>query len=147
MNVGSVPRARAWLVASFVVATACAGRESVMAKTNHGVALSTQEHSPGHWKAIALPDTRIIRQYVPSSPSNHVVIWTYGHKSTTIHFTDPLITKDPTCDDKEGMCSWDVPPSLLKEGENNHKYKYTITGKHDDKTDLDPNDPWIEVDR
>ena len=148
MNVGSLRCARAWLAAFSVVAIACSKPEiTTKAKAIHGVALSAQPQGPDHWKAIPAPVTRRVPIYDPNVPSNHVVIWTYGYLSTTIHFTDPLITKDPTCIDKENECTWDVPPGLLKPDERKRKFKYTIGGELDDHTHLDPNDPDIEVER
>lgn len=143
MNVGSSRRVRVGLVALFLGFAACTPAPHRIAKAHdpeHAVFLVSQVQSNGHYKAIAHPETLTLTKEDFES-AKVVVLWGYRHKSTTIKFTKPDIPT-PACDDKAGTCSVEVPKNIA-----NGKYKYTITGKHDDTNDLDPNDPDIEVDR
>ncbi|HSB63419.1 MAG TPA: hypothetical protein VLJ18_04600 [Thermoanaerobaculia bacterium] len=155
MNLGFSRRAAPWAVVLLAAGAACSPQrpgepcDCPVKNKEHVVLLRAEEQKKEpptpekHWKAIAHPDHITIRGYNPDNPDT-VVIWSYRHKSTHIKFnesTPPI--PDPVCDDPVGECSLKLPKGLA------HKkpYKYTITGKYDDKTDLDPNDPWIEVDR
>ena len=141
--------ARAGLVAFSIFMAACAKQESVRValKKLHGVALVATEQGGGHWKGLALPPIRTIKVN-PGASEKHTVIWSYGHFFSEVRFTDPRIHQDeqPVCAPTDGTCVWDVPARLLEiPGKN--RYKYEVTGKYDEKTDLDRNDPEIEIDR
>lgn len=159
MSTRSSLYARAGLVALSVLLAACARRESpkpepptpapVKAglKQLHGVAIVATEQGGGRWKGLALPNKRTIK-VKPGVPEKHTVIWSYGHFYSEVRFTDPRIHQDeqPVCQRDGGTCVWDVPARLL-ELPGTNSYKYEITGKYDEKTDLDRNDPEIEIDR
>jgi hypothetical protein len=148
MTVGSsrrVPLYAAVFLAAGAAGSACCTTQKIHPVPSHeNVDLLRSERQPnGRQKAIAHPDSIKIRGYHSEDP-NSVVIWAYRHKSTRIKFeasTPPI--PDPACDDAAGECTLKLPRGLAR----GKQYKYTVTGKHDDTTDLDPNDPFIEVDR
>ncbi|HEY3351246.1 MAG TPA: hypothetical protein VGM13_15835 [Thermoanaerobaculia bacterium] len=149
MSIRSSIYARAGLVALSIFMAACANTEPAKGglRKLHGVALVATDQGGGHRKAIAQPETRIIRVN-PGVPEKHTVVWSYGHLYSEVRFTDPRIhqNEQPVCPPADGTCTWDVPARLLEiPGKN--QYKYEVTGKYDEKTDLDRNDPFIEVDR
>jgi hypothetical protein len=146
MNVGPSRRVPP-LVALFLVAGAAGCTCTRPTRTNlspcpvqnkEHVVLLRSELQSGHWKAIAHPDFLTVRGY---DPPNTVVIWAYHDASIRIRFDDSAIP-EPVC--KDGVCTLELPKDLKL---SPYKYKYTVTGTRADKTELDPNDPWIEVDR
>ena len=97
-------------------------------------------------KAKAYPDRLKITGYDVNP--NQVVTWSYIHKSTSITFKERDVIGDVDCKDDTGECTLDLKgKKLLKEGETQHVFKYTVTGKDDNEKDLDPNDPDVEIDR
>ena len=155
MNVGSMRRAAPWVVvflaAGAAISTSCASGSTASKKpyssiaSEHVVLLRSELQPDGKKKAIPTPDLLVVHCYDdPHDPDNPnaVVIWTYKHKSTQIEFKSSLIPR-PHCDNEKKECLLVIPRGLtLKE-----KYKYKITGWHSLFTELEPNDPWIEVDR
>jgi hypothetical protein len=114
---------------------------SVAKPTRDAVTLKAEKQANGRWKAMAAPEHLKIKGYDAKNPDSEVV-WTYTHKSTTIVFADAAIQANvKPCD--AGRCTLRLPAGL----EYGKPYKYTIKGKLDDTTDLEDNDPDIEVDR
>lgn len=107
----------------------------------HVVLLRAEQTKDGTWKAVAHPDVVTVRGYSPEKPDS-ILIWSYRYASTRIRFEDKAIP-EPTCVDKIGECKLALPGDLALQ----RRYKYTVTGSLDEKTNLVPNDPWIEVDR
>ncbi len=152
MSVGTSRRARTGLVIALsALAGACTCPQTRIAPetpiVRAGVGLAALEQEPRHYKALAFPGTRTVK-IDKIVPKIYLVTWGYGHKSTVITFDEKEIGRgnQPECSDNLGSCTWVIPQKLV-EIEGKHKYKYTITGEYDEKTKLDPNDPWIEVDR
>lgn len=145
MNVGSSRRTAPWVVvflAGAACSTSCA-TEKPRPVSSHDevVLLRSERQSNGHQKAIAVPDLRVVHGYDPKN-SGPVVTWPYFHLSSHIKFDDSLIP-EPTCEPGSHVCTLELPKGLTRK----HQYKYAVTGKHDSTTDLEPNDPWIEVER
>jgi hypothetical protein len=146
MNFGSSRRAAPWAVVLLAAGAAgcmsCASEKPLPVSSHDEVVLLRSERqSDGHWKAIAVPNLRVVYGYSPDS-LGPVVTWPYFHLSSHIKFEDPRIP-EPTCTPGAHMCTLELPKGLTRK----HQYKYTVTGKHDETNDLVPNDPWIEVDR
>jgi len=136
------------LVALSVSSTACSAPP--VKTQEYSVVLRSEKQANGHYKAIAYPDKLPIIFY-DNDKNDSIVTWKFKHKSTKIRFdppppSAPPIPKitDPTC--VAGTCTLKLPAGLAPR-EGTFRYKYTITGKHDDNNDLDPNDPEIEIDR
>jgi len=147
MTVGSSRRVHPWLAAFLAAGAVCSAscaseKAHLVREKEHAVLLRSELQSNGHRKGVAHPHYLIICGYDPANPGS--VTWVYRHKSTRIRFepSTPAIP-DPTCDDGLGECTLQLPKGLVF----GTKYKYTVTGKHDGTTDLDPNDPYIQVDR
>jgi len=152
MSTRSSMHARAGLVALSVLMAACAKQEKAAAppalqKQKHDVKIGEKEHPPGEFTGIPDVDPVVIKPYNPAAAGAHVVIWTYKHKWTSIHIDGVAETLQPACPTTEKTCTWEVPTGLLSPDEKSKKFKYTITGKHDDLKSLKPNDPEIEIDR
>jgi len=151
MNIGSLRRALPWAVVFLAAGAAgCTCTRPTTTKLSpcpvknkeHVVLLRAETKDDGKtWKAIAQPDFITIRGYDPDNPDT-VVIWAYRFKSALIKFKDASIPP-PVCDDGAGECKLQLPSGLKLL----YKYKYTVRGEYDDKTHLDSNDPFIEVDR
>ena len=149
MNVGSARRFAPWavvvlLAGGLVWATSCTctAKKASVRSTDHAIVLIAEQHGTGHWRAIAHPDIAIIPDYDPTAMDT-VLYWGYGHKSTQIHFADYPLIPNPDCPDGKHLCTLHLPAGLVW----GKQYKYTVKGKYDDTTDLDENDPWIEVQR
>jgi len=146
MNVGYARRVAPWvlvlLAGGVACSTSCAKKKASIRSPEHAIVLIAEPHGTGHWKANAHPDILVVNGYDPETPDT-VVYWGYGHKSTKIRFNEYPLIPDPDCPDGKHLCTVHLPKGLVP----GHQYKYTVKGQYDDKTDLDENDPWIEVDR
>jgi hypothetical protein len=151
MNVGSIRRAAPWVVVLMTVGAAgCACTSPTATKLSqcpvknkeHIILLRAEKQPNGHYKAIAHPDHITILGYNPENPDT-VVIWPYHHFSTRIEFAQSTGIKPPDCPAGSHECTLILPKGLPLRT----PLKYTVTGKYDPNTDLDPNDPDIEVDR
>jgi hypothetical protein len=148
MNAGLLRRVAPSIVAFLAAGAAgCACCPTVVPQNlvypkEHVVLLRAERQQNGRWKAIAFPDHLVVSGYSVNPES--IVIWPYRHKSTRITFkpSKPAIP-DPACNDESGECRLTLPRGLSA----GTRYKYTITGKLDDGSELEPNDPDFEVDR
>jgi hypothetical protein len=97
-------------------------------------------------KANVVPDILVISGY--GSGAENQIIWTFKHKKTVITFKDHALVPDPTCDNNPQIreCTLTLPKGLLPNGVDSKQFKYTVNGE-DDNGPLEPNDPWIEIDR
>jgi hypothetical protein len=145
MNVGSSRRVPSWAAIILAAGAACSSsctKKAVVRHTEDTVNIHAAIQSNGHATTTADPDHLIIHGYDPVNPDS-LVIWVFQHKSTKIQFKESALIPDPICVPNAHKCTLQLPAGLIPK----KPYKYTITGKYDDTTDLDPNDPDIEVDR
>jgi hypothetical protein len=118
----------------------------------HAVRLRV-ETKDGKPKAMSHPETLVIPGYARDG-KGHTVTWTFRHTSTVITFADKDMPT-PTCvlygDLCGGECTLEIPAGLLSKDPTDPTYesrpfKYTVTGKQG-TTDLDANDPSVEIER
>ncbi len=126
------------LIAGVALPLTCSA-QSPPERKEHAVKLQIQGR-----KAIAKPDRLVVSGY--GAGAVHRVTWTYAHRKTKLTFKDAGLIPAPACDDGAKKCTLTLPGDLLPPGVDRKDFKYVVEGE-DDSGPLDPNDPWIEIDR
>jgi hypothetical protein len=108
------------------------------------VVLIRVEKAGEKWVSVAIPETLVICDWTGETGDQRQIIWKYNAQKLAIKFASDIDV--PPCDHEKGECTVALPLNLLKPDEKGKTFKYTITGEFQGQP-LEPNDPWVEVDR